>query len=166
MGPPKGTPKTEEHKAAIAAALKAKGIAPSAAAVKKAAKVNRGRKQSAAQRQRIREGLARAKAEGKQIGNPRRGSRYFAKQYGYWELVVWEGDERRRISEHRYVMEQKLGRPLRPGENVHHRNGDRTDNRPENLELWIRPQPTGCRVQDAVARAREIIDLYGDIGAS
>lgn len=67
-----------------------------------------------------------------------------------------------RILEHRKVLADKLGRPLRASENAHHKNGDRLDNRPENLELWVKSQPCGQRASDLVAWAREIIDLYGD----
>ena len=38
---------------------------------------------------------------------------------------------------YRMVMEEKLGRPLIAGESVHHKNGIRDDDSPENLELWI-----------------------------
>lgn len=66
-----------------------------------------------------------------------------------------------RIYEHRYVMEQMIGRGLELTESVHHRNGDRSDNRPENLELWAsKAHPPGQRVIDLVAWAEEILRKY------
>lgn len=54
------------------------------------------------------------------------------------------------ILEHRWVMEQHLGRLLEPRERVHHKNGRRGDNRFANLELWTldHNQPVGVRVLD------------------
>jgi HNH endonuclease len=66
----------------------------------------------------------------------------------------------RKVLEHRHVMERHLGRKLLPAENVHHKNGDRTDNRLENLELWTRHQPSGQRVSDKVAWALELLGVY------
>ncbi len=64
------------------------------------------------------------------------------------------------VFEHILVMEDILGRHLLPGESVHHRNGVRDDNRPANLELWTRPQPTGIRVSDAIDWAHQILERY------
>lgn len=58
-------------------------------------------------------------------------------------------------------MEGVLGRYLTPEESVHHKNGARDDNRPENLELWGRYQPAGQRVVDLLQFADEIIAKYG-----
>jgi HNH endonuclease len=58
-------------------------------------------------------------------------------------------------------MERLLGRELQPTEHVHHRNGQRLDNRAENLELWTIGQPNGQRVNDLLVwLARDYPTLF------
>jgi hypothetical protein len=62
--------------------------------------------------------------------------------------------------EHVKVMAAILERPLLPFEEVHHRNGVKVDNHPDNLELWNTSQPAGQRTEDKVACAMRTLELY------
>lgn len=69
------------------------------------------------------------------------------------------------VFDHILVLEESLGRHLLPDETVHHRNGVKDDNRIDNLELWVKPQPSGVRAADAVESAQEILARYGPDGS-
>lgn len=86
---------------------------------------------------------------------------------GVWrpsaEGYLYRFEDGEKQLQHRLVMEQHVGRPLWPDENVHHKNGVRDDNRIENLELWSMWQPAGQHVADKIAWARQILERYADL---
>lgn len=82
----------------------------------------------------------------------------FQDKDGYVRVKIGKG--RNWKDKHRLVMEQLIGRELLSYENVHHKNGVRNDNRPENLELWITKQPKGQRPQDLIEYAEWILKTY------
>jgi len=61
-------------------------------------------------------------------------------------------DKRGYILEHRLVMEHHLGRYLEDGEFIHHKNGIKTDNRLENLELMSSSNKHAKKHMDSVDR--------------
>lgn len=104
-----------------------------------------------------RQGRTRVTSTGAWLGGPWRKD---TNGYLFVTIPRPEGHSRP-LYQHVLVMEQKEGRALRLGENVHHKNGVRQDNRPENLELWVTSQPSGQRPEDLVVWAREILERYG-----
>lgn len=65
-----------------------------------------------------------------------------------------------KVAMHVLVMSQILERPLRRGESVHHKNGIRSDNRPENLELMTHLHPSGQSIKEMVEFCKMYLSLY------
>lgn len=64
------------------------------------------------------------------------------------------------IAEHIKMMSEILGRPLFPGETVHHKNGIKNDNKSENLELRLKNHGPGQRINDLVPYWIEMLGRY------
>ena len=74
--------------------------------------------------------------------------------------VVYSREIRKYVLEHRQVYEQHYGITLTPNQNIHHINGNRLDNRIENLELWDTSQPKGQRVEDKLDFYFTLVEQY------
>lgn len=67
------------------------------------------------------------------------------------------------VKDHVFAMSEHLGRPLKKGELVHHKNGIKADREIGNLELCLRgarSHPPGQRISDLVTWAAQILAEY------
>lgn len=90
-----------------------------------------------------------------------KGGKKLHQGYVYIRCVEHPAANKGYVFEHRLVMERALGRYLHPDETIHHKNGIRDDNRPENLELRASNHGKGQTVEDLVTWAKEILQRYG-----
>ena len=69
-------------------------------------------------------------------GHNRKSESWWKNSRGYIEARIWIDEHTRiQVKKHRFVMEGILGRPLKPSEDVHHKDGNKANNNPSNLEL-------------------------------
>lgn len=103
------------------------------------------------QLRRFSSGLCPRHERRRKSGSPMDGPAYYHETRGWldddgYRRVKINGKD---VYEHRLVMERILGRPLLRAEEVHHKNGIKSDNSPGNLELWVSWK--GQRVDDLIS---------------
>jgi hypothetical protein len=78
-------------------------------------------------------------------------------------VAMGSAKRHRAVYEHRYVMARHLGRCLATVEQVHHRNGDKTDNRLENLELISASDHSARHHKEIKALRKRVKELEAEV---